>query len=124
MSYSIPISAYEDDYGNIVQLPDATCPDYAAQYGTCGTYSKPDLTLVPNNTLGAAPNMWKTLQGFMGAFPEYSRSGFSFTTESYGGHYGPVFNGKPRSTPCQAPLLIKCDRILPRAECQEYFGRT
>lgn len=40
--------------------------------------------------------MWKTLQGFMGAFPEYSRSGFSFTTESYGGHYGPVFNGKKK----------------------------
>jgi carboxypeptidase C (cathepsin A) len=37
--------------------------------------------------------MWKTLQGFMGAFPHYSRNGFSFTTESYGGHYGPVFNG-------------------------------
>jgi carboxypeptidase C (cathepsin A) len=28
----------------------------------------------------------------MGAFPDYSRNGFSFTTESYGGHYGPVFN--------------------------------
>ena len=28
----------------------------------------------------------------MGAFPQYSRSGFYFTTESYGGHYGPIFN--------------------------------
>jgi carboxypeptidase C (cathepsin A) len=36
--------------------------------------------------------MWKTLQGFMGAFPEYARNGFNFATESYGGHYGPVFN--------------------------------
>jgi carboxypeptidase C (cathepsin A) len=45
--------------------------------------------------------MWKTLQGFMGAFPQYSRNGFSFTTESYGGHYGPVFNGEP-------PGLDKC----------------
>ncbi|KAK9415167.1 putative Carboxypeptidase S1 [Seiridium unicorne] len=92
MSYSIPVPAYEDDNGNIVQLPNATCPDYAEQYGTCGTYSKSDITLVPNNTLGAAPNMWKTLQGFMGSFPQYSRNEFSFTTESYGGHYGPVFN--------------------------------
>ncbi|KAK6218190.1 holocytochrome c synthase [Pestalotiopsis sp. IQ-011] len=92
LSYSIPIPGYIDDNGNTVQLPDNTCPDYAEQYGTCGTYSKSDLTLVPNTTLGAAPNMWKTLQGFMGAFPEYSRNGFSFTTESYGGHYGPVFN--------------------------------
>jgi carboxypeptidase C (cathepsin A) len=36
--------------------------------------------------------MWKTIQGFMGAFPQYSRRGFSFTTESYGGHYAPIFN--------------------------------
>jgi carboxypeptidase C (cathepsin A) len=90
-SYSIPIPGYKDG-STIVQLPNATCPDYAQNYGTCGTYSKPDLTLTANTTEGAAPNMWKTLQGFMGAFPQYSRNGFSFTTESYGGHYGPVFN--------------------------------
>lgn len=28
----------------------------------------------------------------MGAFPDYARNGFNFATESYGGHYGPVFN--------------------------------
>lgn len=28
----------------------------------------------------------------MGAFPQYSREEFYFTTESYGGHYGPIFN--------------------------------
>lgn len=36
--------------------------------------------------------MWRTLQGFMGAFPQYSRGEFNFATESYGGHYGPLFN--------------------------------
>ncbi|KAK3660881.1 hypothetical protein LTR56_000639 [Elasticomyces elasticus] len=36
--------------------------------------------------------MWKTLQGFTGAFPQYSRHEFNFATESYGGHYGPIFN--------------------------------
>jgi carboxypeptidase D len=36
--------------------------------------------------------MWKTLQGFMGAFPQYSRSDFVFATESYGGHFGPIIN--------------------------------
>ncbi|KAF3051732.1 hypothetical protein E8E11_007259 [Didymella keratinophila] len=91
-SYSIPIPGYKDDNGYIIQLPNATCPDYAESYGTCGTYSKPDLTLTANTTQSAAPNMWKTLQGFMGAFPQYSRNGFNFATESYGGHYGPVFN--------------------------------
>lgn len=91
LSYSIPIPGYKTD-GFIIQLPNNTCPDYAQSYGSCGTYSKPNHTLTANSTAGAAPNMWKTLQGFMGAFPEYSRNGFSFTTESYGGHYAPVFN--------------------------------
>jgi carboxypeptidase C (cathepsin A) len=91
LSYTIPIPGYKDG-STIVQLPNATCPDYAQNYGTCGTFSKPDLALTANTTEGAAPNMWKTLQGFMGAFPQYSRKGFHFTTESYGGHYGPIFN--------------------------------
>jgi carboxypeptidase C (cathepsin A) len=91
-SYSVPIPGYQDDDGYIVQLPDTTCPDYAEAFGTCGTYSQPNHTLTANTTEGAAPNMWKTIQGFMGAFPEYSRNGFSFASESYGGHYAPVFN--------------------------------
>jgi carboxypeptidase C (cathepsin A) len=95
-SYSIPIPGYKDSDGFIVQLPNNTCPDYAESYGSCGTYSKPNHTLTANSTAGAAPNMWKTLQGFMGAFPEYSRNGFNFATESYGGHYAPIFNGRIR----------------------------
>ena len=92
LSYSIPIPGYTDpNSGYIVQLPNATCPEYASDWD-CGTYSMPNLTLTANNTPAAAPNMWKTLQGFMGAFPQYSRSGFYFTTESYGGHYAPIFN--------------------------------
>jgi len=94
-SYSIPVNGYidpNDSAGDIISLPDATCPDYAQAFGTCGTYSYPNLTLTANTTQGAAPNFWKTLQGFMGAFPQYSRESFHFSTESYGGHYGPVFN--------------------------------
>nr|OQO32439.1 hypothetical protein B0A51_00227 [Rachicladosporium sp. CCFEE 5018] len=90
-SYSKPVSAYVDSSsGSIVTLPDATCPDYAT--GICGTFSYPNETDTANSTQGAAPSMWKTLQGFMGAFPQYSRNEFNFATESYGGHYGPVFN--------------------------------
>ena len=91
-SYSIPIPGFVSDSGDIVELPDATCPDYAIDSDSCGTYSYPNETLTANSTLAAAPNFWKTIQGFMGAFPQYSRNGFHFTTESYGGHYGPVFN--------------------------------
>lgn len=92
-SYSKPVSAYlPDPNGEPVTLPEGMCPDYAAATGSCGTYSYPNATLTANTTANAAPNFWKTIQGFMGAFPDYSRNGFHFTTESYGGHYGPVFS--------------------------------
>jgi carboxypeptidase C (cathepsin A) len=90
-SYSEAIPGYIDPSSNqLVQLPSAECPDYAA--GSCATYSYPNYTLTASSTDAAAPNFWKTLQGFMGAFPQYSREEFLFTTESYGGHYGPIFN--------------------------------
>ncbi|KAI9744708.1 MAG: hypothetical protein M1818_001633 [Claussenomyces sp. TS43310] len=94
-SYSIPVPGYIDTSStnfNIVTLPNNTCPDYALQFGTCGTYSYPNESLTADSTSAAAPNFWKTLQGFMGVFPQYSRHSFHFSTESYGGHYGPVFN--------------------------------
>ncbi|KAF7187788.1 Carboxypeptidase S1-like B [Pseudocercospora fuligena] len=91
-SYSRPISGYQSDSGDIIQLPKNECPDYAAKTGTCGTYSYPDPSLTANSTDNAAPGLWKALQGFMGAFPQYSKTEFNFATESYGGHYGPVFN--------------------------------
>lgn len=90
-SYSNAVPAYTSASGNLVRLPDATCPDYAAGLA-CGTYSEADLLATANSTLAAAPRFWRTLQGFTGAFPQYSREGFHFATESYGGHYGPVFN--------------------------------
>lgn len=88
-SYSDPIPGYVGIGGLVVQLPAAECPD--SVHG-CATYSYPSPAYTANSTKGAAPGMWKALQGFMGAFPQYSRSGFHFATESYGGHYGPVFN--------------------------------
>ncbi|KIW45607.1 uncharacterized protein PV06_03985 [Exophiala oligosperma] len=91
-SYSSPVAAYADPVsGDLVQLPNNTCPEYASDWD-CGTYSYFNESLTANSTPAAAPNMWKTLQGFMGAFPQYSRKGVYFTTESYGGHYGPIFN--------------------------------
>ena len=91
-SYSIPVPAYVDPSSqDVITLPNNTCPDYAQGLG-CGTYSYPNETLTANSTDAAAPNFWATLQGFMGAFPQYSREKYHFATESYGGHYGPVFN--------------------------------
>lgn len=91
-SYGKAVPAYQSASGDIVQLPNNTCPEYAEGTGTCGTWSSANETLTANSTANAAPNFWKTLQGFMGAFPQYSRGDFNFATESYGGHYGPVFN--------------------------------
>ena len=92
LSYSIPVSGYVDpDSGYITTLPDASCPDYAVDWETCGTYSYANYSLTASSTTEAAPNVWRALQGFMGAFPKYSRNGIHLATESYGGHYGPVF---------------------------------
>jgi carboxypeptidase C (cathepsin A) len=87
------VNGYVDpDSQAIITLPDAVCPDYAIDTDSCGTWSYPNLTLTANSTSAAAPNFWSTLQGFMGVFPQYARAGFHFTSESYGGHYGPIFN--------------------------------
>ncbi|KAI9927429.1 hypothetical protein MW887_003042 [Aspergillus wentii] len=91
-SYSIPVPGYVDSTtDDVITLPSTSCPDYAKDQ-SCGTYSYPNVTLTANSTTSAAPKFYRALQGFMGAFPQYSRETFHFTTESYGGHYGPVFN--------------------------------
>ncbi|OCT53423.1 Carboxypeptidase S1 A [Cladophialophora carrionii] len=89
-SYSTPVPAYEDpNSGYLVELPTNNCPGYASDWA-CGTYSYWNESLTANNTPAVAPNMWKTLQGFMSAFPEYARQEINFATESYGGHYAPI----------------------------------
>jgi carboxypeptidase C (cathepsin A) len=83
-SYSTPVPGYEDpNSGYLVELPGNNCPGYASDWA-CGTYSYWNQSLTANNTPAVAPNMWKTLQGFMGAFPEYARQEINFATESYG----------------------------------------
>jgi len=91
-SYSIPVPGYQDvNTNSLVALPNATCPDYADS-STCGTYNVYNTTLTANSTVAAAPNFYLTLQAFTGAFPQYSSNGVYFATESYGGHYGPIFS--------------------------------
>ena len=90
-SYSVPIHGlYNETTGEVTPLTKATCPQNTDE--DCGTWSAPQEKYTANSTDNAAPNFWKALQGFMGVFPQYSRESFSFTTESYGGHYAPVFN--------------------------------
>lgn len=105
-SYSQAVSGYQSNDGDVVPL-NGSCPGNVT---TCGTYSVADIGVTPNSTAAAAPGFWKTLQGFMGAFPQYSRHGFHFSTESYGGHYGPVFNAYIE----EQNEKIKTDRSLGR----------
>ncbi|CAK4028829.1 serine carboxypeptidase [Lecanosticta acicola] len=90
LSYSVPVNAYTTADGYIATLPDTTCPDYAPA-DSCGTLSSSNASWTANSTIAAAPNVWRALQGFTGAFPQYSKNGVHLSTESYGGHYGPVF---------------------------------
>lgn len=57
----------------------------------CGTFSSPDPSLTSNSTVDAAAVFYQTMQGFMGAFPQYSANGVHINGQSYGGHYVPVF---------------------------------
>jgi hypothetical protein len=79
-SYTEALNGYNNGADFIALPPNSTCPEYAAQYGSCLTTSYHNATLTANSTAAAAPNMWKALQGFMGAFPQYSRHGFHFTS--------------------------------------------
>ncbi|KAF2229016.1 alpha/beta-hydrolase [Viridothelium virens] len=69
LSYSVPTPGYVDPEGDtIANLPDNTCSDWASDWD-CGKYSRADQTTTANSTVDAAPNVWKTLQGFVGVFP-------------------------------------------------------
>lgn len=86
-SFTVPTNAVMDP--NTAQIiPTNTCT--TADPG-CGTFSSPDFSLTPNGTAAAAPAFYSAMQGFMGAFPQYSANGVHINTQSYGGHYGPVF---------------------------------
>ncbi|KAJ9136912.1 Carboxypeptidase [Pleurostoma richardsiae] len=55
--------------------------------GTGFSYGDDEVT----STVTAAPYVWKLLQAFYAAFPQYESRDFGLFTESYGGHYGPEF---------------------------------
>jgi carboxypeptidase C (cathepsin A) len=88
LSYSIPEPACANMDGDIAPLTNGTCPTGFA----LGSFAKQDASLTAHSTLEAAENFWKALQGFVGAFPQYAKKEFIFATESYGGHWAPVFS--------------------------------
>lgn len=79
-NFNCCIGYLSPDDGSVIVLPSGTCPNDNITGGTCGTYSDPNVTDTPTSTSAAAPAFWATLQGFMGAFPQYSREAFHFST--------------------------------------------
>nr|POF11539.1 carboxypeptidase y like [Quercus suber] len=63
-SYSKAVNGYIDpNSGALVQLPSAHCPDYAQDFGTCGTWSNGNVSDTVNSTANGAPQFWNGLQG-------------------------------------------------------------
>ena len=92
-SYSTPMQAYIDASNELLPLDNDRCPQLGNRLrGSCATYTSPNITNAENSTAAGAPVFWSTLQGFMGAFPQYSRRSFNLATESLGGHYGPLYS--------------------------------
>lgn len=77
--------------GSVKVLDKEECPEYISDFEECATLSIPEYTKSPKSTKEAAPAVWKTIQGFLGAFPQYRDASLHIATESYGGHYAPIF---------------------------------
>jgi carboxypeptidase C (cathepsin A) len=88
-SYSNPAAGCINGDGDVVSIEqNSTCSTGT----TPGTFSRNITGLFERSTPEAAASFYKVLQGFMGAFPQYSHHDVVFATESYGGHYGPIFS--------------------------------
>ncbi|CZR64800.1 related to carboxypeptidase [Phialocephala subalpina] len=89
-----------DTHGNVVANPypwsNSGNMVYIDQLAGVGfSYSTPrdeHPYSVTESTVQAAPCFWRTLLGSKRAFPQYSQNGFHLATESYGGHFGPIFS--------------------------------
>ncbi|QDS68547.1 hypothetical protein FKW77_010914 [Venturia effusa] len=87
-SYSHPQAGCINEDGDVGPIrTNSTCPSGS----TLGTFSRDASDLYEKSTPQAAESFYKVLQGFMSAFPQYSKHGVILATESYGGHYGAVF---------------------------------
>ena len=83
-SYSIPVpGVINTTTGEVTVLPKNSCPP-STDDTACGTFSDPRVNDTETTTAAVAPAFWATLQGFMGAFPQYSRRAVHFATESVG----------------------------------------
>lgn len=116
-------------FQDLIGLPSEECPEYAKAHDSCGKYSLANATTTSNSTSAAASNFWKAIQGFMGAFPQYSRHDFHFATESFGG-----VRAMPRCmllhdadlpfSLSNLALRSRLQRVLSRAECKVDSGSS
>ncbi|KAK3401610.1 Alpha/Beta hydrolase protein [Sordaria brevicollis] len=95
-SYDIPTKGALDlttsMYSPNMQPPDGLPPSLFLN----GTFSTGSMANTANTSQNAAAAVYHMLQGWMSTFPEYVPDkkdplGVNLFTESYGGHYGPIF---------------------------------
>jgi len=96
-SYDTPTNCSLDLLTSDLYTPTQILPDsQPADTFLNGTFSSLNTNNTANTTETAGMAIWHMLQGFLGAFPQYSPNnstsmGVHLFTESYGGKYGPVF---------------------------------
>ncbi|KAL3425952.1 serine carboxypeptidase [Phlyctema vagabunda] len=96
-SYDTPTNSSLDLLTSNVYIPAQELPDsQPAHTFLNGTFSSMNSNNTANTTEISAMAIWHMLQGFLGAFPQYSPNdttsmGVHLFAESYGGKYGPAF---------------------------------
>lgn len=136
LSYSKvgPVVYNTETHSIVKSLDKDECPSNLKKTEECGTFSLPEDTDAPSTTLSTPPAVWKLMQGFLGAFPEYANASLHLTTESYGGHFGPAFGAyfleqNKKNLPDTVPLNLESVMIGngwfdPMVQYQAYYNFT
>ena len=96
-SYDVPTNCSLDLLTSDLYTPEQKLPNsQPADTFMNGTFSSLNVNNTANTTEIAGMAIWHMLQGFLGAFPQYSPDnntsmGVHLFAESYGGKYGPAF---------------------------------
>lgn len=89
-SYKNLTNVVYDKDGNMTAVSGNNCPSKNQE--DCATTSFVTPKDLPGTSEDAAPTVWKTLQGFFGAFSDYANTTLHIRTESYGGRYAPAIS--------------------------------
>ncbi|WFC99569.1 carboxypeptidase D [Malassezia yamatoensis] len=126
---------YNTESGSVVRKLDSNlCPTNLTRHEACATFSLPDQSNPPTSTKQVPPAVWKTIQGFLGAFPDYANASLHLTTESYGGHFAPAIAAyilEQNRMQSEGTVRLHLDSVLigngwydPKVQYQAYYNFT